>query len=103
MSLEFFGVDGWFRSVEGGSINGLVKTARIAGIVAEWGLEPAEVAYVGDNRLDVGEARAAGVVAVSAAWSEFAELEVLRAAGPDVLFESVADFAAWLEERVRRA
>ena len=103
LSLEFFGVGAWFRSVEGGSIDGLVKTERISGIVAEWGLDPAEVAYVGDNRLDVSEAHAAGVVAVSAAWSEFADPGILRAAGPDFMFETVAGFAAWLDERACRS
>ena len=96
LSLEVLGIAAFFRSVEGGSIDGLIKSDRIRHVVVEWGLDPGAVAYVGDTPLDVREARTAGVVAVSAAWSDFADPGALAGAAPDALFERVADLAAWL-------
>jgi hypothetical protein len=35
---------------------------------------------------------------VAAAWSDFADREGLEAEGPDAIFDSVEEFAAWAED-----
>jgi hypothetical protein len=45
-------------------------------------------------------ARAAGTLALAAGWASTARLDALRAAGPDALFERVADFGAWIDAHV---
>jgi phosphoglycolate phosphatase-like HAD superfamily hydrolase len=57
------------------------------------------VAYVGDTTLDIRESRKAGVIAVGAAWSGFADRAGLAGEEPDALFDAVDDFARWLEPR----
>jgi phosphoglycolate phosphatase-like HAD superfamily hydrolase len=96
ISLRVFGIADLFSGVEGGSLRGVVKAECIGSLAAAWGLDPDRVAYVGDTAMDVAEARKAGVTAVSAAWSDFADREALVGAGPDAVFDDVPSFARWL-------
>ncbi len=96
LSLEVFGIAGTFDVVEGGAPQGLVKAERIRSICKRWGIPTSAVVYVGDHPGDVREAKTAGAVAVAAAWSEFADREVLRAEEPDELFDDVAEFGSWI-------
>lgn len=66
------------------------------------GLQPAEVAVVGDNIHDLEMARAAGAGWAIGVLSGNSDVEHL---GPhaDVVLDSVADLAEWLDERTRAA
>ena len=99
ISLDYFGITDLFSGVAGGSMEGVVKAEAIDSLLAAWDLEPSQVAYVGDTVGDVTESRRAGVEAVAAAWSSFADRAGLEAAEPDALFDSVDEFAAWVEGR----
>jgi len=99
ISLDYFGISDLFSGVRGGSMEGVVKAEAIDSLLTEWGLDASAVAYVGDTPGDVRESRRAGVPAVAAAWSDFADREGLEAEGPDAIFDSVEEFAAWAEDQ----
>lgn len=99
ISIEFFGLDRLFSGIEGGAMDGVVKAEAIDRLRASWDLPPETVAYVGDTTLDIRESRKAGVIAVGAAWSGFADRAGLAGEEPDALFDAVDDFARWLEPR----
>lgn len=56
-----------------------------------WGLDPAEVAYLGDTDTDMQTAVSAGMHAVGCAWG-FRDAEELRAHGADVVYDAPLDF-----------
>jgi phosphoglycolate phosphatase len=59
-------------------------------VAAELGLAPLECAFVGDTRIDMKTARAAGMFAAGALWG-FRNAEELRENGADVLLASPLD------------
>lgn len=95
LTLERLGLAGRFEAVRTGSPRGLVKGQALAGLAREWDLDRDTAAYVGDFAVDVRAARDAGLLAVGAAWADGARGSELRAAGADVVFESVADLTGW--------
>jgi phosphoglycolate phosphatase-like HAD superfamily hydrolase len=100
ITLERIGFVGTFDPVATGSDTGSVKSIEISRIVAGWGLDPGEVAYIGDAPTDVVEARAAGVVPVSAAWHATADAERLAALGPAVVATDARQLDLWLAEHL---
>ena len=98
LSLRVLGLEQHFSQVRGGGMDGVTKHLQIDELVSLWKLDPKSVAYVGDTRSDVSEAIGAGVIAVAAGWSRYADVEGLRAAGPDHLFDAVSDLARWLAD-----
>jgi len=101
ISLEVLGIAGYLGRVEGGALEGVVKAECIGRLLKEWDLPSERVAYVGDTIGDIRESRTAGVVAIAAAWSEFADREALLAEEPDALFHQVPTFAAWAQDVAR--
>ena len=77
-----------------------MRTEKIARIADRWGIDRSTVAYVGGHPSDTVDAHRAGVVAVAAAWSAYADLEDLAGQGTDMLFDSVGSFARWVDRAV---
>ena len=100
ISLEVFGISDLFSGVEGGAMEGVIKAEGINRLLDAWNLDVSQVAYVGDTPGDIRESRRAGVMAVAAAWSDFADGEMLAGEAPDAIFEEVGEFARWVEDRV---
>lgn len=100
ISLERFDLAGRFPIVEAGSPDGGVKPAAMARVLAAWGLEPGQAAGVGDSVADVRSARRAGILSVAAAWAPGADGERQAACAPDLHFQRVEDFRAWIEEAI---
>ena len=96
LSLEVFGLARMFDAVEGGAPEGIIKADCIRSILDRWEAAADKVAYIGDHPADVREAKAAGTIALAAAWSAFADEAVLAAEQPDALFTDVAAFGHWL-------
>lgn len=59
-------------------------------------VKPALIGFIGDMEVDIQTAKNAGMVAIGAAWG-FSSREVLKAAGADMIFDTPAEFAAYLE------
>jgi phosphoglycolate phosphatase/pyrophosphatase PpaX len=95
ISLRAIGLARRFERVEVGAASGSIKPQAIRRLLDSWRLPPPACAYVGDSPIDVRAAREAGVVAIAAAWRPDADPRPLAAEGPDFLFQSVEEFAAW--------
>lgn len=95
ISMRVMGLDRWIERVEAGSPNGAVKPAAIRKLLGEWGVDPAQAAYVGDMPYDMQAARDAGVLPIAAAWAESATVE---AEAGVLLFRAVAELRRWVGE-----
>jgi pyrophosphatase PpaX len=98
ISMQAMGLDGRVERLAAGSPNGAEKPAAIRAMLVEWGVAPAEAAYVGDMPYDMAAAREAGVLPLGAAWAGTATVSAEDGAR---LFKSVAELAAWVEETQR--
>lgn len=97
VSLEKFRLLLYFELLETGRPEGPSKPQGIKAILNQWSeLDKSEIIYIGDAPSDVTACREAGIPIVGAAWAETAEPEQLAAMHPDVMFNSVDDFAEWL-------
>lgn len=96
ISLRRFSMDTLFEFIETGSPHGPRKAGGIRQIVAKWGMEPANVVYVGDAPSDIHAAHEAGTAVVAAAWAETADAEILASLHPDALLTSVAALREYL-------
>jgi pyrophosphatase PpaX len=100
LSLRYLGLLERFDVVEFGLPEGGIKPRSIARVLERWGTAPTHVAYVGDAVGDVHAARAAGVLALAAAWAPGADAAALAAAGALATFRAVDEFVAWLDAHV---
>jgi phosphoglycolate phosphatase len=64
-------------------------------ILARTSVSPADTLFVGDSRIDVETARAAGVALVAVTWGLSSRAELARA-GATVFVDDAADLARWL-------
>src|SRR5262249_56880835 len=67
------------RSGRDGSPGGVVKAEAIRRVVARWGVDAANVIYVGDAQVDMLAAHDAGATSVGAAWApgvQVADVEI---------------------------
>ena len=96
ITLDLIGLGGAFEHVAAGSMDGPIKSTEICRIIGAWGIEPANVAYVGDSPSDITEARAAGVIAVGAAWKPDADPSILEPHEPDAILLSESDLVSWI-------
>lgn len=95
VTMRIYKLQDTFDEVRTGCPQKACKPEKIQEVLDVWGLNPSEVAYVGDIAHDVRSAREAGVKAISVAWASSADLASLKAAEPDWLFETVAEFRNW--------
>ncbi|TCL62415.1 phosphoglycolate phosphatase/pyrophosphatase PpaX [Hydrogenispora ethanolica] len=97
ISLAVSGLRDFFEEVATGSESGVVKADQIREMVRSWGLEPSEVAYLGDTAYDIRAAREAGVIPLAAAWADTAQVQEMTAAAPAALFKTSTELGYWLE------
>ncbi|WP_439597878.1 HAD hydrolase-like protein [Falsiroseomonas sp.] len=71
------------------------KASRFRQVLRRTGRVPAEAMAIGDELRDIAAARSAGLAAGAVAWG-YALPSALAAAGPDILFDSMADIPAFL-------
>lgn len=67
-------------------------------VAAQWGLQPAQVLFVGDSNVDMDTARRAAMPAVGVCWG-FRSREELLGAGAAALVEQPADIARLLTQQ----
>lgn len=100
ITLDVLGLTDVFEAVRGGSDFGIIKAGEIKDLVHRWNVSPDRVVYVGDHALDIVESRKAGVRSVSAGWASTVDIPAILSAGPDELFLTVEELAAWLLPKV---
>jgi phosphoglycolate phosphatase-like HAD superfamily hydrolase len=96
ISLRELGLEGIFDPVEAGSPTGGVKPDAMRRVLDSWGLEPNEVASLGDARPDIESSRQLGMTSLAASWATTANFEMLSALEPDAIFQSVEEFHDWI-------
>jgi phosphoglycolate phosphatase len=77
-----------FESIHSNGIFG--KKAGIRKVMSKFGLDPAEVWYVGDEIRDVEAGKGAGVKTAAASWG-YNSPEALKSAAPDLFLSSPSD------------
>ena len=97
ITLEQYGLEGYFDIIKTGSPDGPVKPGRIEELISERCDPKESYLYVGDSPSDVDACRVVGIRIVGAAWAETTDIERLCEKGPDYLFRSVSDFGSFLE------
>ena len=102
ISLEKYGIPELFSVVECGSERGAIKPEKIKAVLDAWKTSPEEtrVYYVGDAVSDVYDSLEAGVIPVSAGWSEMADVSALKKTPTTKVFNSVLDFRTWIFEEI---
>lgn len=65
-------------------------------IAGKLGLDPKEIAYLGDSGIDMSTARRAGMLAIGASWG-FRSVDELRSAGAEAIVDRPEELLAILE------
>ena len=97
VTLDFYGLSGFFDTVKTGSEWGPVKKERIEEVIAETRVPRDRFLYVGDSPGDIIACRECGIKIAAAAWAETSDHRVLSSHNPDYLFRSVFDFAEFVQ------
>jgi HAD superfamily hydrolase (TIGR01509 family) len=100
ISLAQLGLDHYFDTVETGSPEGGIKPRCLRRVLTHWGVTPDRVAYLGDVPSDIEASRAVGIIPLAAAWEKRSDAAALRALEPLAVFDTVAQFIAWVERTV---
>jgi phosphoglycolate phosphatase-like HAD superfamily hydrolase len=98
ISLEQFGLAGYFEVLETGSPEAAVKVEGIHNVLSRLKTDVNQALYVGDAPGDIKHCKAVGIAIAAAAWAETANAEELRLLGPNYLFYTVDEFKTWLTE-----
>jgi len=95
--LQSTGLDDCFELLVGGDSLAHKKPhpGVLAHVLARLGGGPTEAAHVGDSRIDVETARAAGVAAWAVPWG-YNGGEPIASAGPQRIFQSLPEIAAFV-------
>lgn len=101
ITLDKFGLGGYFDDVACGGPTGSVKTRRILELSEKWNLPTKNIYYVGDSPQDILDSRQAGAHSLSAAWSKVADRKALEARAPEMIFGSVAALGEWLDNFIK--
>lgn len=101
ITLERFGLQDAFCRIGTGAEDRLNKAELMAGLLEEYGLERDEFLYIGDALSDVAATKEAGVVCLSAAWSEAVDASRLREVNdPALVFGSIEELRNHLAGRI---
>jgi len=101
ISMDALGLEPYIERLEFGHADYNNKSENMQRVLADWGIDPAEVAYVGDMLSDMVHARQAGVLPVGAGWSRTAT--VVENDGAAHVFRSVDDFRRWVEGEIEKS
>lgn len=100
LSLNQFGLNRFFETLETGRPEGPDKLNGIRRILSRLNTRREESLYVGDAPSDIRYCKEIGIPIAAAAWAGTANAGELAALQPDWLFNSVDDFTSWLLSRV---
>ncbi len=100
-TLEATGLAAAVGRVWSGSIDGGFKRENLGRAIAQFGLAPRDVAYVGDQPSDMAIAREAGVRPVGAGWAPGADRASMALQGAEVVLRSPRELLRWVDGQAR--
>lgn len=100
ISLRHSRLGRFFETVVTGSEYGAAKPVHISQVLAQWGMPPAEAAYIGDTSYDIRAAREVGVLPLGAIWAKTARTKGVAEEQPAALFSGVDAFVRWIQENL---
>lgn len=100
LSLQQFGLTGYFTLMETGSPDGPNKVNGILNILRRLGVDAADGLYVGDAPSDITYCKQVGIPIAAAAWASTTDAEQLKPLNPDWLFYSITEFKNWLADKI---
>jgi len=100
ISLDQFGLSGYFTIKETGSPDGPNKVNGIRNVLKQLHLEPAETLYIGDAPSDIKYCKEIGIPIAAAAWASTTNANELIPLMPEQIFYTVEDFKKWIADRI---
>jgi pyrophosphatase PpaX len=95
LSLEKLGLMRYFDLIEYGSVSRRNKVSALKRLLRNWGLNPSELAYLGDSPSDMRDAKNVGVIALGAGWGNGVNLNQLKQDATKA-FSTVSSFIGWI-------
>lgn len=99
-TLNYLNIAHYFRAVEAGSTDAIVKASAIKKMLTDWNIDPQHAAYIGDSDSDIREATIAGVLPLAATWAETETIHRLQDIQPAHTFKHVDHLIEWIQEKV---
>ncbi len=99
ISLQRLGLEPYLHPVRYGDPNKPNKPEGITEVLAAWGVEPHEAAYLGDAPADMEAALQVGVHALGAAWADTTTVSNGHKDGNIQVFRTVSGFMDWVESQ----
>ena len=99
LSLEKLGLIRYFDLIEYGSVSRGNKVSALKRILRKWGLNPSELAYVGDSPSDMRDAKNVGAIALGAGWGNGVDLNRLKEDSTKA-FPTVSSFIGWINDQL---
>jgi len=99
LSLEKLGLMRCFDLIEYGIVSRRNKVSALKRLLRNWGLEPRELAYLGDSPSDMRDAKKVGVIALGAGWGNGVNLKQLKQDATKV-FPTVSSFIGWINDQL---
>jgi phosphoglycolate phosphatase-like HAD superfamily hydrolase len=102
ITMRELGLGGYFNPIETGSEIGSIKPECIERVLKNWNMTPDDVYYIGDSVNDIKDSKKVGVKAIAAAWAKTADIKLLEKEDPEMIFYSINDFHAWIDDSLKR-
>jgi pyrophosphatase PpaX len=99
LSLEKLGLMRYFDLIEYGSVSRGIKVSALKRLLRNWGLNPSELAYLGDSPSDMRDAKNVGVIALGAGWGNGVNLNQLKQDATKA-FPTVSSFIEWIDDQL---
>lgn len=100
ITLEQLAMTGLFDRIATGSPEKSCKAEALRDLRREYGLQPDELAYVGDAVSDVSACEEAGIRCLSAAWAQSAEVQRLERRNSGHVFLTVGALEEYLMQQL---
>lgn len=101
ITLEKLGLSETFDEILYGCELSPNKKENIQYLLEKYSVSPNDFCYIGDTVQDVRDCRNAGVVCLSAAWQEYANIDMLEKENPNHVFPRIKDLHEYFSRILR--
>ncbi len=103
ISLKKLELENCFSDIMVGDETHPNKAESISKLLEKYAIKKEEFYYIGDAPSDIMACREVGVSCLSAAWSNSADIENLKAINPDFIFYNISDLMIFFEAALLNA